>query len=179
MKVESARLDGVKVITRDIFEDKRGWFTEVYNKDRFDFLPEMKQCNISYSGMNVLRGLHYQETLPQGKLVSVIQGSVFDAIVNIDPTHSQFGEWMGIELEPGMSFYVPPFYAHGFYTVTDETLFHYHTTEVFKPGDGKTIAWDSCGIDWPELEGYNIGPFLSKQDKEGEKWMDFVKRVIK
>jgi dTDP-4-dehydrorhamnose 3,5-epimerase len=167
-------LDGLQIIERDVYKDKRGYFSETHNKEVMDFLPEFKQDNISFSRLNVLRGLHYQETQPQGKLVSVIEGCVFDVALNIDPKHPEFGKWFGIKLEPGTSFYIPPFYAHGFYTL-DETYFSYKCTEVFKPGDGKTILWNSCGIDWKIPKDYKeLGPFLSDQDKNGTHFVNYT-----
>ena len=180
MVVKDLPLAGLKLIQLDVHNDKRGYFTETYNKDRYDFLPEFKQDNVSFSMIGVLRGLHYQETQPQGKLVSVISGCVFDAVLNIDPKHPEFGKWFGIKLVPGMQFYVPPFYAHGFKVLETETLFQYKCTEMFKEGDGRTIAWDTAGIIWPDIDIDNAPkkPFLSEQDKKGESFVEFASRKL-
>jgi dTDP-4-dehydrorhamnose 3,5-epimerase len=178
MIVSEGPLDGLKIIKRDVYSDNRGWFSELYNKEIYDFLPEFKQDNVSKSGINVLRGLHYQETQPQGKLVTVIEGHVFDVAVNIDITHKEYGKHFGLILKPGMSFYIPDFYAHGFYCL-DESIFSYKCTDVFKSGDSRTIAWNSCGIQWPIEEEYiKYKPFLSDADKDAETFMEYTARKI-
>ena len=179
MEILNCNLDGVRIIKHDIHGDNRGYFVETFNKEKLPFLPEFKQSNMSFSRINVLRGLHYQETQPQGKLVTVMDGCAFDAIVNINPNHPQFGKWFGIKLKPGISMWVPPFYAHGFYTL-DETIFSYHCSDLYKSGDGKVIDWNSCGIDWPIDEEFKkIGPFMSNQDSEGELFINFAARMLR
>ena len=166
MKVEKTKLDGVFIITPETFEDERGFFLESYNKDRYakaglnyDFV----QDNHSHSSKGVLRGLHYQRTKPQGKLVRVVKGKVFDVAVDMRQTSSTFGQWESVILSEKnkIQFWVPPGFAHGFLVLSDTADFEYKCTDYYNPDDEGSILWNdpNLGIQWPIDD-----PKLSKKD---------------
>ena len=166
MKVEKTKLDGVFIITPETFEDERGFFLESYNKDRYakaglnyDFV----QDNHSHSSKGVLRGLHYQRTKPQGKLVRVAKGKVFDVAVDMRQTSSTFGQWESVILSEKnkIQFWVPPGFAHGFLVLSDTADFEYKCTDYYNPDDEGSILWNdpNLGIQWPIDD-----PKLSKKD---------------
>ena len=167
MKVTQTKLPGVVIIEPKVFGDERGFFVETFSAERYRTeagieLPFV-QDNRSRSQGNVLRGLHFQKKHPQGKLVSVTRGAVYDVAVDINPESETFGEYVGVELteENHLQFYVPPGYAHGFCVLTDTVDFVYKCTDYYHPEDEGGLAWDcpEVGIDWP-LEN----PRLSDKD---------------
>ena len=168
--VESTALEDVKVITPDIFQDRRGFFMETFRRDQFlvHGLPgDYVQDNHSRSIKDVLRGLHYQIKQPQGKLVRVVSGEVFDVAVDIRKNSPTFGKWVGESLsaENKRQLWVPEGFAHGFMVVSESAEFLYKTTDYYAPEHERCIAWDDADldIDWP-LAGQ---PVVSDKDKQG------------
>ena len=166
MKVIPCDLAGLLLIEPAVFGDNRGFFLESWNQRRyreaglpFDFV----QDNFSLSGRGTLRGLHFQNPVAQGKLVSVWQGEVWDVAVDIRRQSPTFRRWFGATLsaENKRQLYVPPGFAHGFVVVSETALFHYKCTEVYSPKDELGFRWDdpAIGIQWPVTN-----PILSKRD---------------
>jgi dTDP-4-dehydrorhamnose 3,5-epimerase len=166
MKVTPCDLAGLLLIEPAVFGDNRGFFLESWNQRRYREagLPhDFVQDNFSFSGRGTLRGLHFQNPLAQGKLVSVWQGEVWDVAVDVRRQSPTFGRWYGVTLsaENKRQFYVPPGFAHGFVVVSENALFHYKCTEVYSPKDELGFRWDdpAVGIQWPVAN-----PVLSKRD---------------
>jgi dTDP-4-dehydrorhamnose 3,5-epimerase len=160
-------LPGVLILEPRVFGDERGFFMEGYNARRYAEagLPErFVQDNLSLSARGVLRGLHFQNPSPQGKLVSVLQGEVFDVAVDIRLGSPTFGRWTGVTLsaENRRQFYVPPDFAHGFVVTGETALFHYKCTAYYDPSAEGTVLWNDpqIGIEWPDEE-----PTLSEKDR--------------
>lgn len=168
MQIEKTLLPGVLLIKPRVFHDDRGRFFESFQAKRYAEhgidLPFV-QDNISYSKKGTLRGLHYQLQHPQGKLVSVLNGKVFDVAVDIRVGSETFGQSFGCELsdENHHQLYVPPGFAHGFYVLSEDVCFHYKCTDYYQPKDEHGIAWndEALGIAWPLQEA----PLLSPKDK--------------
>lgn len=167
MEVTKLDIPGLMLFEPKVFGDNRGFFIESYNKERYkeagldvDFV----QDNMSYSQKGVLRGLHCQNPNSQGKLVSVIQGAVYDVAVDIRLGSPTFGKSYGIELDSDkkMQFYVPPGFAHGFCVLTETALFAYKCTDFYHPENEFSVLWNDpdLKIDWP-IEN----PSLSEKDK--------------
>ena len=160
MKVTKTELPGAVIIEPNVFGDDRGFFKETYHQDRYRIEAGIEesfvQDNYSRSTAGVLRGLHFQKTKPQGKLVSVSQGAVFDVAVDIDPDSATFKQWVGVHLsgENHIQFYVPPGYAHGFLVLSEVADFQYKCTELYNPRDEGGIHWDDkeIAIQWPTSE---------------------------
>jgi dTDP-4-dehydrorhamnose 3,5-epimerase len=172
MKVTETSIADVLIIEPRVFGDQRGFFLESFNQRQFndatgtDF--NFVQDNHSRSAKNVLRGLHYQAGQPQGKLVRVVRGAVFDVAVDIRPASPTFGQWFGLELteENQRQLWVPPGLAHGFLVLSDSADFLYKTTDYYAPAQERCIRWNdpSLGITWP-LDGGQ--PLLSGKDAAG------------
>lgn len=170
MKVIDTVIADVKIIEPRVFGDDRGFFLETYEKKRYQELLgtdlEFVQDNHSRSGKNVLRGLHFQREKPQGKLVRVVSGSVFDVAVDIRPESSTFGKWVGVVLsaENKNQLWIPPGLAHGFCVLSDTADFEYKCTDYYYPEFEGCLLWNDpqVGIEWP-LES----PLLSEKDKIG------------
>jgi dTDP-4-dehydrorhamnose 3,5-epimerase len=167
-KFKQLDIPGLVLIESDTFADERGFFQETYRSSLFkdQGLPMFVQDNHSLSRQNVIRGLHYQ--LPphgQGKLVSVITGAVYDVAVDLRPESSTFGQWLGVELtaDNHRLFYIPPGFAHGFATLTDNTHFVYKCTAEYSPNHDRGLRWDdpTLNITWPVEE-----PIISSKDRE-------------
>ena len=166
MKVIETALPGVLIIEPKVFGDHRGFFLETFQVDRYReagiTLPFV-QDNHSRSQRGVLRGLHFQKTRPQGKLVSVSRGAVYDVAVDIDPASATCGKFVGVELndENHRQLWIPPGYAHGFCVVSDVADFQYKCTDYYFPGDEGGLIWNDpdVGIPWPIAE-----PQLSGKD---------------
>jgi len=174
MNVIKTELDEVLIIEPRVFSDSRGFFFESYNKARYRaevIDKEFVQDNISVSKKNVLRGLHYQLEQPQGKLVSVLEGEVFDVAVDIRKGSPTFGQWTGVVLsaENRRQLYVPENFAHGFYVMSNTAIFNYKCTAGYRPDDEHTLLYSdkSIGINWPCDK-----PSLSDKDKEGLSLVD-------
>ncbi len=156
MRILETGLDGVVIIEPRVHGDDRGYFMESWKASAYGAhgLPaSFAQANVSRSVKGVLRGLHYQYQQPQGKLVSVMQGRIFDVAVDIRPGSASFGQWAGAELSADnhRQMYIPEGYAHGFLVLSENALFHYHCTTEYSPAHDAAIAWDDpdIGIKWP------------------------------
>ena len=164
MKETALKIEGIKVFTPRVFNDDRGYLFESF---RSSWLPgiEFVQDNHSHSTKGALRGLHYQHEHPQGKLVRVVAGEVFDVAVDIRASSATFGQWVGRILSEQNKelFWIPPGFAHGFLVLSNEADFVYKCTDYYTPGDEYAIRWDDPDlvIDWP-LD--SITPQLSEKD---------------
>ena len=159
--VTKCPIEGLYVIETTVHGDERGYFTETYNqRDMEEAGLNMRfvQDNQSSSAKGVLRGLHFQKQYPQGKLVRVIRGSVFDVAVDLRRDSSTYGQWYGVELtaENHKQFYISEGFAHGFLVLSDGGAeFCYKCTDFYHPGDEGGLAWNdpAIGIDWPQVKG--------------------------
>ena len=188
IKVEKTPIEGLYVIEPTVHGDARGYFMETYN------LKDMKEAgldvtfvqdNQSMSVKGVLRGLHFQKQYPQGKLVRVIKGRVFDVAVDLRQESATYGKWFGVELseENKKQFYISEGFAHGFLVLSEQAEFCYKVTDFYHPGDEGGLAWNDpeIGIKWPEVigryemsasaKGYTLldGTPLKLSEKD-EKW---------
>ena len=175
MNAQSTAIEGVFVLEPKVFGDARGFFMESYNRHAFHEATgldiDFVQDNHSRSRKGVLRGLHYQIQQPQGKLVRVTSGAVFDVAVDIRRGSPTFGRWVGVELSADnhRQLWVPPGMAHGFVVLSESADFLYKTTDYYAPQFERSIAWNdpTIGIDWP-LAAYGITePLLSDKDRAG------------
>lgn len=172
MQILQTSIPDVKLIEPQVFGDERGFFMESWNRETFGKhgLPtDFVQDNHSRSRQGTLRGLHYQIRNPQGKLVRVVQGEVFDVAVDLRRGSATFGRWVGVVLseENHRQLWVPPGFAHGFYVLSVQADFLYKCTAPYTPDAERAIRWDDpqIGIDWPLVEGR--APVLSKKDQAG------------
>lgn len=165
-------IEGLYVIEPTVFKDERGYFVETYNQN------DMKEAgldmvfvqdNQSMSTRGVLRGLHFQKQFPQGRLVRVVRGKVFDVAVDLRSDSKTYGKWFGVELsaENMKQFYIPEGFAHGFLVLSDEAEFCYKCTDFYHPGDEGGLAWNDpeIGVEWPLEEGVDL--IISEKD---QKW---------
>ena len=165
-------IEGLYVIEPTVFKDERGYFVETYNQN------DMKEAgldmvfvqdNQSMSTRGVLRGLHFQKQFPQGKLVRVVRGKVFDVAVDLRSDSKTYGKWFGVELsaENMKQFYIPEGFAHAFLVLSDEAEFCYKCTDFYHPGDEGGLAWNDSeiGVEWPLEEGVDL--IISEKD---QKW---------
>ena len=171
MNVITCDIDGPLILEPKVFGDERGFFMESWNATTFAEIGldvTFVQDNHSRSQKGVLRGMHFQNPAPQGKLVRVVRGAVFDAIVDLRRSSPTFGQWTGVMLsaENKRMFWVPEGFAHGFLTLEDDTDFLYKCTSAYLPQNEHSLAWDDpdVGIEWP-LKG--IEPRLSGKDAAG------------
>ena len=156
MNVEQTSIPGVLLIEPSVYKDERGFFLEVWNKKIYESIGIEKpfvQDNFSNSMHGTLRGLHFQREHPQGKLVSVSLGEVFDVVVDIRPGSSTFGKWYGVTLsgENKRQIWIPPGLAHGFCVLSEMAHFSYKCTEFYYPGDEYSLLWcdEQVGVNWP------------------------------
>jgi dTDP-4-dehydrorhamnose 3,5-epimerase len=170
MNVVASELPGVMVLEPKVFGDARGFFLESYNRRAFaqaGITAEFVQDNHSRSARNVLRGLHYQLRQPQGKLVRVVAGEIFDVAVDLRRSSAAFGRWAGFHLsaENKRMLWIPPGFAHGFLSLSDSTEVLYKATDFYAPEDERCVAWNdpAIGIRWP-LQGT---PLVSAKDAGG------------
>ncbi len=189
IKVTKAPIEGLYVIEPSVHGDARGYFMETYNqKDMHEAGLDMVfvQDNQSMSTKGVLRGLHFQKQFPQGKLVRVIKGSVYDVAVDLREGSPTYGQYYGVELteENKKQFYISEGFAHGFLVLSDVAEFCYKVTDFWHPGDESGLAWNDpeINIQWPQLrgaypgsasaEGYTLedGTPLNLSDKD-QKWL--------
>jgi len=173
MKVLPTELEEILIIQPSIFRDHRGIFIEVFKSVDFEkenILNQFIQENQSGSKKGVLRGLHYQITRPQGKLVRVTYGQIFDVAVDIRQSSKTFGKWVGkiLSRENRLQMWVPPGFAHGFYTLSDWAEISYKLTDLYDPKGERCIAWNDpeLKIDWHLHSGETI--LLSQKDKDGK-----------
>ena len=175
MKVSHAKLRGCVIIEPRVFSDERGFFLETFQAERYEQEAGMDlpfvQDNHSRSARGVLRGLHFQKTKPQGKLVRVIRGEVYDVAVDIRKGSATFGEWEGVVLseENKKQFWVPPGFAHGFVVLSDTADFEYKCTDYYDPSDEGSISWSDpdLNIPWPIAN-----PALSTKDESAKRLVD-------
>ncbi len=173
MKVIPTALEGVLVLEPQVFGDARGFFCESYNRRVFaqatGLQADFVQDNHSRSRKGVLRGLHYQIQQPQGKLVRVVRGAVFDVAVDLRKSSPTFGQWAGVELseENQRQFWIPAGFAHGFVVLSDVADFLYKTTDYYAPQFERCVAWNdpAIGIDWPLAAHGITAPLLSGKDR--------------
>ncbi len=175
MNIIETALPGVLVIEPRVFGDERGFFMETFHAEKFAAagLPcAFVQDNHSRSARGILRGLHYQLTRPQGKLVRVIHGEVFDVAVDLRQASPTFGKWTGTELsaQNKRQLWVPPGFAHGFYVLSEFADFHYKCTALYSPQTERAVVWNDpdIGIAWPLSEQ----PRLSGKDAAAPRLQD-------
>jgi dTDP-4-dehydrorhamnose 3,5-epimerase len=168
MKVIETALDGALIVEPQVFGDSRGFFYESYNNARYreaGISGDFVQSNVSRSAKGVLRGLHYQWPNPQGKLVSVLEGEVFDVAVDIRKGSPNFGQWIGVMLtaDNHRHFWIPEGFAHGFCVVSEFATFTYQCTALYDAKADAGVRWNDefIGIDWPISD-----PVLSSKDAE-------------
>lgn len=179
MKIEPTHLPGVVLIHPVVYQDSRGFFTETYQARRYGEhgLPsEFVQDNHSRSMQGTLRGLHLQLTQPQGKLIRVIEGAIFDVAVDIRVGSPSFAQWVGVELtgENFKQLYVPPGFAHGYCVISDQADVSYKCTDYYLHGDEIGIAWNDpdIAIQWPITT-----PLLSPKDANAFRLKDVLSRL--
>ena len=175
MKISHTKLKGCVIIEPTVFGDERGFFLETFQAVRYEQeagidLPFV-QDNHSRSARGVLRGLHFQKTKPQGKLVRVVRGEVYDVAVDIRKGSATFGEWEGVILSEDnkKQFWVPPGFAHGFVVLSDTADFEYKCTDYYDPSDEGCILWSDPDLDipWPIAN-----PVLSTKDESAKRLVD-------
>lgn len=170
MKIIDTKIADVKIIEPKVFGDERGFFLETFQSEKYkrelNVEGEFVQDNHSRSAKSVLRGLHFQRNNPQGKLVRVVRGEVFDVAVDIRPESPTFKQWVGVYLSEDnkTQFWIPPGLAHGFVVVSDYADFEYKCTNYYDPSSEGCLLWNDpeIGIEWPVSE-----PILSGKDKVG------------
>ena len=179
MRVIPTAIEGVKIIEPVVYADERGHFFQIFHAQQYAAagLPsEFVQDNESLSKRNVLRGLHLQLRKPQGKLVGVVSGEIWDVAVDIRRDSPTFGKWVGETLSEAnrKQLYIPPGCAHGFCVLSDIAIVHYKCTTFYDPGDEVGIAYDdpALAIPWPVTQ-----PLLSPKDQRNMPWAEFVARL--
>ena len=171
MKVTPTAIPEVLLIEPKVFGDARGFFFESFNQRAFQEASglnlEFVQDNHSRSSQGVLRGMHYQIQQPQGKLVRVVRGRVFDVAVDLRRSAATFGHWVGVELseDEHRQLWIPPGFAHGFMVLSESADFLYKTTDYYAPEHERCVAWNDpqLGIEWPD----SVVPRLSAKDAAG------------
>ena len=170
MNVIKTPIADLLILEPKLFGDTRGFFLESYHQKTFQEVTGLQlyfvQDNHSRSAKNVLRGLHYQIQQPQGKLVRVVKGAVFDVAVDVRRFSATFGQWFGVELSEDnhRQFWIPPGFAHGFVVLSETADFLYKTTDYYAPAFERCLRWNDpeIGIDWPIMS-----PILSEKDQKG------------
>jgi dTDP-4-dehydrorhamnose 3,5-epimerase len=160
VKVTETKLPGVLILEPQVFGDNRGFFMESFNKKLFEnatgYKADFVQDNHSRSKKGVLRGLHYQVQHPQGKLVRVVSGSVFDVAVDIRKSSPNLGQWFGVELNAAnnQQLWIPPGFAHGFMVLSETADFLYKTTDYYAPVHERSIIWNDSfiNVQWPTID---------------------------
>jgi len=176
MTVDRMTIPDVRLFRPRVFDDSRGFFLESFNQKQFETAfgrnVSFVQDKHSQSVRNVLRGLHYQIRRPQGKLIRVTRGTVFDVAVDLRRSSSTFGQWVGAVLseENKMQIWIPEGFAHGFLVLSDTAEVMYKTTDYYDPAHERAIRWDdpTLAIDWP-LEGE---PIVSDKDSDGARFTE-------
>ena len=178
--IKETDLPGVLLVESGVYEDQRGSFKELYHSGKYKdagLHEEFVQDNHSHSTKGVLRGLHYQLEHGQGKLISAVSGEIFDVAVDIREGSPQFGEWIGVRLNPdsGEQLYIPPGFAHGFQVLSDTADVVYKCTELYHPEDEYGLLWSDAdiNIDWPLKN-----PILSDKDKSFMELKDINKEQL-
>lgn len=181
MEVQTTPIEGLLIFKPKVFGDTRGFFLETYNALRYQeagLKESFVQDNMSFSQRGVLRGLHFQKPYTQGKLVSVVQGQVWDVAVDLRQKSPTFGQWFGLFLDSDSKtqFYVPPGFAHGFVVTSETALFSYKCTDTYHPECESSLLWNDpdVGICWPEIAGL-AAPQLSLKDAQAPRLKDIPK----
>ena len=177
MKVTQTKLKDCVIIEPKVYKDERGFFLETFQSDRYAELAGIDlpfvQDNYSRSSAGVLRGLHFQKIKPQGKLVRVVKGEVYDVAVDIRQDSSTFGQWESVVLseENKKQFWIPPGFAHGFVVLSNIADFEYKCSDYYDPKDEGSLLWNDSDlkIDWPISK-----PILSKKDEYATKLVDYT-----
>jgi dTDP-4-dehydrorhamnose 3,5-epimerase len=177
MKFTPTRIPDIVIVDHDVFEDDRGFFMETWQQRAFEAAgidARFVQENHSMSSKGVLRGLHYQVQQPQGKLIRVVVGEVFDVAVDLRQSSATFGQWVGETLSAAnkRSIWIPPGFAHGFLVTGESAEFIYRCTDYYSPEHERTLRWDDAdvAIDWP-LSGSDQ-PIVSARDAAGVRFKD-------
>lgn len=180
MFIETTPLPGVLLVKPDVFGDARGFFLETWNRQRYaeaGLDKDFVQDNVSQSRQGILRGLHFQNPRPQGKLVQALKGVVFDVAVDIRVGSPTFGQWYGVTLseENHWQLYVPENFAHGFCVLSETALFAYKCTDSYNPSAEFSLRWDDpdVGIQWPI-----DNPQLSAKDQAGKLLKEFPQEAL-
>ena len=176
MKIFNTKLEGCLVIEPEVYGDNRGFFLETYQEEKYREIANIKykfvQDNFSRSRKNVLRGLHFQIEKPQGKLVRVVSGQVFDVAVDLRKKSESYGKWVGVNLSEKnkKQLWIPPGFAHGFVVLSDHADFEYKCTDYYDPDDEGSIIWndEEIGIDWPVSD-----PIISSKDLMAKRFKDY------
>ena len=179
MKISETKLSDCYIIENEVYHDNRGFFTELYNKKKFDKLIGKKinfvQDNFSFSLKGVLRGLHFQRKFPQGKLVRVLKGKVLDVVVDLRKNSKTFGSYFSLELSDKnhLQLLIPEGFAHGFLTLSEYVYFEYKCTEFYYPDDECSIIWndEDLNINWPK----NTKIITSTQDNNAMTFKKYLK----
>lgn len=171
MEYQRTAIADVLVISPKVFGDERGYFLETYKKSEYEKIGirgEFLQDNLSFSHRGVLRGIHYQIKQPQGKLVSVVTGIVYDIAVDLRKESLSYGQWVGQELSEAnhLQFWLPPGFGHAFLVLSDTAGFQYKTTDYYAPQWERTIQWNDpdLNIQWPQMD---VPYIISEKDRNG------------
>jgi len=177
MKIIPTNIPDVLILEPQVFGDARGFFLETWNSKTFadaGLNLNFVQDNHSRSGQGILRGMHYQIQNPQGKLVRVTSGKVFDVAVDLRQSSPTFGQWACAELSADnhRMMWVPPGFAHGFYVMSESADFLYKCTDFYAPAYDRSLRWDdpTVGIEWPLINGTQ--PTISAKDEAGKSWQE-------
>lgn len=182
MQIKSLPLEGVLLLTPKVYKDTRGFFLESFNQQRFTTATGLNvqfvQDNHSRSAQHVLRGLHLQHPQSQGKLIHVLQGIIYDVVVDLRPNSRTFGQWLGVYLDAHhhQQLWIPNGFAHGFLVISPIADVLYKTTDYYAPHHEYTLLWDDhdLAIDWPLQQP----PILSEKDKMGLSWYAIQQLLI-
>ena len=178
MKIKKTNLDGCFIVENKILRDSRGFFTEIYHKEKFDeiigFPVNFVQDNFSFSTKGVLRGLHFQKKFPQGKLIRVLKGRVFDVVVDIRKNSKTFGSSFNVELSDtnNLQVWIPEGFAHGFLVLSDYACFEYKCTNFYIKEDEDSLYWKDpdLKIPWPK----DIDIITSEKDEKSKSFKDYI-----
>ncbi|MEI7990132.1 MAG: dTDP-4-dehydrorhamnose 3,5-epimerase [Chloroflexota bacterium] len=175
MKFTPAKLNGILIMEPRFFQDERGFFTEMYQHQRFTEagIPDaFVQDNLSGSRRGILRGLHYQVCKPQGKLVRVTAGEVYDVAVDLRSSSPTFGQWMGMYISANnhIQLWIPPGFAHGFYVLSEWAELLYKVTDFYAPEYEHTLLWSDVQVNiaWPLIGT----PLVSDKDQQGKSFVE-------
>ena len=177
MEVKATEIPDVILIKPDVYEDNRGFFMESWNAKKFaeiGITGNFVQDNHSKSTQGILRGLHYQTRQPQGKLIRVVQGEIYDVAVDLRKSSPTFGKWAGewLSAENKKMLWIPPGFAHGFYVTSKTAEIIYKCTDFYAPQHERTLLWDDpdLSIKWPLIK--DTAPVLSEKDTNGNTFRD-------
>ena len=195
MEIITCELPGLLIINKSVHEDERGYFMEIYNRRDWDgqeLIFDFVQDNLSVSKKGVLRGLHYQKKHPQGKLVSVLAGEIYDVAVDIRKNSETFGQWQSFVLSSDnhKQLFLPAGFAHGFLCLSGQAIVNYKTTEFYYPRDEGHIAWNDSqlNISWPVKRAVNSMLYemsdgtplvLSIKDNNSDSFESFANSITK